>query len=48
MLEKMEPGRPFPLNSPVLVIMLFLVGVGAFGWLLWGIAANRGDPETET
>lgn len=45
LIEKMEPWRPFPLNSPVLIVALFLAGAGAFGWLLWAVAGNQGDPE---
>lgn len=47
MLNKMEPWRPFPLDSVVLVFAMFVAGAGAFGWLLWSVAGNRGDPEPE-
>lgn len=43
LLDKMEPWRPFPLDSPVLVVILFLAGAAAFGWLLSAIAGNRVD-----
>ncbi|MBI5870211.1 MAG: hypothetical protein HZB44_04530 [Actinobacteria bacterium] len=48
MLEKLEPWRPFPLSSPILLVALILTGAGAFGWLLWSVAGNLGDPEEST
>ncbi|MHB8793709.1 MAG: hypothetical protein ACYC6O_10295 [Thermoleophilia bacterium] len=45
LLQKMEPWRPFPLNSRVFVVILFAAGAAAFGWLLYVIAAT--DPPAE-
>lgn len=48
MLEKLEPWRPFPLSSPILIVAMILIGAGVFGWLLWSVAGNLGDPEKST
>jgi hypothetical protein len=42
MLAKLEPWRPFPLASAVLLTALFLTGAAAFGWLVWMIAHGAG------
>jgi len=47
LLRKMEPWRPFPLSSPVFVIVLFLAGAAAFGWLLHEIVATGPPVEND-
>jgi len=47
LLAKNEPFRPWPLDSPVLFAILFLVGAGSFGWLLWEVAAGTVEEDEE-
>ena len=44
LMARVRPFRPGGSGSALFLIPVFLVGAGAFGWLLWQIAAPRPSP----